>query len=74
MLNRLRSGPPANLFKNRREPRAIGAGNAHLDQLVVFQTAVDFREDRGRQSGSADQHDRIERVRAGFQFAPPRGR
>jgi len=71
MLNRLRSGPPANLLKNRLAPGAIGAVHANLDQLVAFQTAVDFREDRGRQSGSADPHDRIERVRAGFQFAPP---
>jgi len=74
VLDRLRSGPPANLLEDRLAPGAIGAGNAHLDQLVAFQTAVDFREDRGRQSGSADQHDRIERVRAGFQLAPPRGR
>jgi len=26
---------------------------------VAFQTAVDFRKDRARQSGSADQYDRI---------------
>ena len=73
MLNRLRSGPPANLCENRLAPGVIGARDAHLDQLVVFQTAVDFREDRGRQSGSADQHDRIERVRSRLQFAPPGG-
>ena len=37
----------------------VGARNAHFDKLVAFQTPVDFREDRGRQSGSADQYDRI---------------
>ena len=74
MLNRLRSGPPANLREDRLAPGAIGAVHAHLDQLEAFQTAVDFREDCGRQSGFADQHDRIKRVRAGFQFAPQRGR
>jgi hypothetical protein len=73
VLNRLRSGPPANLFKNRLASGAIGAGNAHFDHPAAFQTAIDFSEDRGRQSGSADQHDRIERVRSGLQFAPPGG-
>ena len=73
MLNRLRSGLPANLLKDRLASRAIGAVHAHFDQLVAFQTAIDFREDRGRQSGSADQHDRIERVRPRFQLAPPAG-
>ena len=52
---------------------SLGAVHAHFDQLVAFQTAIDFREDRGRQSGSADQHDRIERVRPRFQLAPPAG-
>ncbi len=71
MLNRLRSRPPANLLKNRLAPGASGAGNANLDQLVDFQTAVDFCKHCGRQSGPADQHDRIERVCPGLQFAPP---
>ena len=73
MLNRLRFGPPANLLKDRFAPGAVGAVYTHLDQLVVFQTAVDFREDRRRQSGSADPDDRIERVRSRLQFAPPGG-
>jgi len=73
MLNRLRSGPAADLSKNRLAPGTIGARSAHLDQLVSFQTAVDFREHPGRQSGSADQHDRIERMRSRLQFAPPGG-
>jgi len=73
MLNRLRSGPRANLLENRLAPCAIGADHADLDQLVAFQTAVDFRENRGRQPGSADPHDRIERVRPRLQFAPPGG-
>ena len=73
MLNRLSSGPPANLLKNRLADWAISAVHANLDQLVAFQSAVDFREDRGRQSGSADEHDRIERMRLRFQLAPPGG-
>ena len=73
MLNRLRSGLPANFLQNRLAPGTIGAGNANLDQLVAFQSAVDFRQDRGRQSGSADQYDRIERVRLRLQLAPSRG-
>ena len=74
MLYRFSSGLAADLREDRLALRAIGAGNAHLDQLVVFQAAVDFREDRARQSGFADQHDRIKRVRARLQFAPPGGR
>ncbi len=73
MLYWLRSGPPANLLEDRLARGAIGAGNANLDQLVAFQTVIDFREDRGRQSGSADQDDRVERVRPRLQFAPPSG-
>ena len=70
MLNRLRSGSPADLLKNCLAPKAIGAVYAHLDELVAFQAAVDFREDRGREPGSADPHDGIERVRLCLQFAP----
>ena len=73
MLNRLRFGPPANLLEDRFALGTIGAGDAHLDQLVAFQAAVDFREDRARQSSSADQDDRIERVRPRLQLAPPGG-
>ena len=73
MLNWLRSGLPANLHEDCLALGAIGAGDAHFDQIVSFQAAVDFREDRGRQSGSADQYDRIERVRSRLQFAPPGG-
>jgi hypothetical protein len=74
VLNRLRSGSAADLREDRFALVAVGAGNAHFDKLVAFQAAVDFREDRGRQSGCADQYDRIERVRARLQFAPPAGR
>ena len=73
VLNRLRSGPPANFLKNRLAPGTIGAIHSHLDQLVAFQTAIDFREDRGRHSGSADQHDRTECVRPRLQLASPSG-
>ena len=59
MLNRLRSGSAADLREDHFALAAVGAGYAHFDELVAFQTAVDFREDRGRQSGSADQYDRI---------------
>src|SRR6266853_2100299 len=53
VLNRLRSGLPANLLKDRLASRAIGAVHAHFDQLVAFQTAIDFREDRGRPTSSS---------------------
>ena len=59
VLNRLRSGSAADLREDHSALGAVGARNAHFDKLVAFQTAVDFREDRGRQSGSADQYDRI---------------
>jgi hypothetical protein len=59
MLYRLRSAPPANFPEDRLAPGTIRAVHAHFDQLVTFQTTLDFREDRGRQSGSADQYDRI---------------
>ena len=71
VLNRLRSGSAADLCEDHFALGAIGGRNAHFDKLVAFQTSVDFREDRGRQSGSADQHDRVERVRPRLQFAPP---
>ncbi len=71
MLNRLRPGTPADLFKDCFSGRVIRVANAHFDQLVVFQTPVDFREDRRGQSGFADQHHWIERVRPRFQLAPP---
>ncbi len=64
MLNRLRSGPFANVCEDRLALGAISAVHAYLDQLVAFQTAVDFRENRGRQPGAADPHDRIERMRS----------
>ena len=73
MLNRLRPGTPANFLKDCFSGRVIRVANAHLDELVAFQAAFDFREDCGGQSGSADQHHRIERVRPGFQLAPPGG-
>ena len=73
MLNRLRSGLPANFFKDRLARGTIGVVHAHLDQLVAFQSAVDFRKHRGRQSDSADPHDRVERVRPRLQLAPPGG-
>ena len=60
MLNGLRSGSAADLREDRFALGTIGARNAHFDKLVAFQAAVDFREDRGRQSGSADQYDRIQ--------------
>jgi len=59
VLNRLRFGSSANLLEDRFALGTIGARNAHFDKLVAFQATVDFREDRGRQSGSADQYDRI---------------
>jgi len=59
VLNRLRSGSAADLREDHFTLGAVGARNAHFDKLVAFQTALDFREDRGRQSGSADQYDRI---------------
>ncbi len=68
MLNRLRSSPPANLLEDRLAPGTIGAVYANLDQLVAFQTTIDFREDCGVQSGSTDQHDRVERVRSRLPF------
>jgi len=74
VLNRLRSGSAADLREDHFALGAVGVRNAHFDKLVAFQTAVDFREDRGRQSGSADQYDGIERVRSRLQFAPPTGR
>ena len=73
VLYRLGSCAGAYLLENRLAPGTIGAAHAHLDQLVAFQAAVDFREDRGRQSGSADQYDRVERVRPRLQFAAPGG-
>jgi len=72
VLNRLRSGPPANLLKNRLAPGAIGALHAHLDQLVAFQTAVDFRKHRGRQP--APRSARPGRVRARAPSARAAGR
>jgi len=59
VLNRLRSGSAADLREDHFALGAVGARNAHFDKLVAFQTAVDFRKDRARQSGSADQYDRI---------------
>jgi hypothetical protein len=73
VLNRLRSGASADLRQDRLALGAIGTGNAHFDQLVALQGAVDFREDRGRESSSADLHDWVERVRPRFQLAPPSG-
>jgi len=73
VLNRLRSGPPANLLENRLAAGAVGAVHSNLDQLVALQSAVDFREDRGREPGLADPHHRIEPVRPRFQLASPGG-
>ena len=47
VLNRLRSGPSANFFKNRLAAGTIGVVHAHLDQLVTFQSAIDFSENCG---------------------------
>jgi len=74
VLNRLRSGSAADLREDRFALGAVGVRHAHFDELVAFQAAVDFREDGGGQSGSADQYDRIEWVRSRLQFAPPTGR
>jgi len=73
VLNRLRSGSAADLCEDHFALGAVGGRNAHFDKLVAFQTAIEFREDRGRQTGSADQDDRVKRVRARPQFAPPTG-
>src|SRR2546427_2038172 len=73
VLNWLRSGLSADLREDRLALGAICAGNAHLYQLVAFQSAVNFCEHCRRQPGSPDQHDRIERVRPCLQFAPPSG-
>lgn len=73
MLNRLRSGLSANLLENRLAPEAIGAVHANLDEFVAFQSAVDFHKDGGGQAGSADPHDRVERMRPRLQFAAPGG-
>ena len=47
MLNWLRSGPLANFLKNRLAAWAVVVVHANLDQLVAFQAAIDFRENRG---------------------------
>ena len=73
MLNGLCAGPQADFRKQRLAGVAIGAGNAELDQLVAFQRAVDFRNDRRRQARGADQHHRLQRVGARLQLATLNG-
>jgi hypothetical protein len=72
-LDRLRSSLPANFPEYRLARGAICAVHTHFDQLVPFQAAIDFREYLRGQAGSADEHDRIESVRTGLQFAAAGG-
>lgn len=74
MLNRLRAGLHTNVRKKRFAGAAIEAGGAKLDQLVGLEAALDFVKNPRRQSRGADQHDRLEGVRASFQLAPSNGR
>ena len=73
MLNRLRPGAATDFFEEHFAGGPIGIPSANLDQLVSFQAAVDFRQNRGRQTFSADQHHRVEHMRSRLQFAPPGG-
>lgn len=73
VLNRLRSGPPANLRKYRLAFRAVRAARTHLNQIVALQAAFDFCNNSGCQSICADQYHRIERVRSCLQVSPPGG-
>jgi hypothetical protein len=61
-------------FTKERFPGGpIGIPSTNLDQFVTFQTAFDFRQNRGRQAFPADQHQRSERMRSRFQLAAPGG-
>jgi hypothetical protein len=73
VLNRLRPGAATDFFQERFAGGPIGVPSTNLDQLVSFQAALDFRQNRGRQTSTADQHHRVESVRSRLQFAPPGG-
>jgi hypothetical protein len=73
VLNRLRDGHRANLFQHRLALLAVGV-DAHLDQLVALEAAVDLRDHRRGQPVPADDHDRIELVGATFQHLALRRR
>jgi hypothetical protein len=72
MLNRLRPGAATDFFEERFAGVPIRIPSTNLDQLVSFQSAFDFLQNRGRQTFTADQHHRVERVRSRLQFAAPR--
>jgi hypothetical protein len=69
MLDRTCAGQPADFLE---EPLALGlvrAAGANLDQLVAAQSVINFREHRRRKPVAADDHDRPQAMRAGFEFA-----
>lgn len=69
MLDRARTGAAAYFFEECLPGGSVCISGANLDQLVTFETAVDFRENRGRQAFAADQYQRGERMCPRFQLA-----
>jgi hypothetical protein len=52
---------------------AISAEDADLDQFMCYETAIDFRNNRGAQAAVTDRRYWMERVGARAQGAPLRG-
>jgi hypothetical protein len=66
VLHCLRAQAVADLRQRRVARFAFHGANAHLDEFVRRQRAVDFRHDCIGKAFLADVNDRIERVRAAF--------
>ena len=67
MLNRLRIGAVADRPQHRLALLAVCAGDAYLDQLVALEIDLDLAQHRFGQPFVPDQHDRVQRVSAGFE-------
>jgi len=68
-LHRRAGERSAERFHQTRALLAIVTQHPDLDQLMVAECAIDFREDRGRQTGVTDHDNRIKVVGLGPQFA-----
>ena len=68
MLYRLRSGASADFREKPLALRTVRARGAYLDQFVTVQGTLDLLQHGRRQTGVADEHDRLERMGEGAQL------